>query len=125
MPSHDSGAPGPVEIPVDKATLAEVPSWAKEAARQEESRWDHLEDTRRQNDKRWLAVYGWILVIITVMFTAIFCAAVIVWATHQLAPDSWTWLSKERLSEIKSTLLSGGVGAIIISVVRTQISKAR
>lgn len=115
----------PVDIPADPASLAPAPSWATGNARKEESQWDHLEGTRRRNDQRWLAVYGWILVIGTILFTTVFVAAVLIWAWHQLAAEWLGWLSKEQLGDIKSTLFSGSMGAIVFGIIRAQINKAR
>lgn len=124
MQGHEQGIPS-VEIPVDAASLTPSPSWVTGDARKEESQWDHLEVTRRQNDRRWLAVYGWILVIVTVLATAVFAVAGLIWSWHQLAPESWGWLSQEKLGDIKSTLSSSSIGALVFSIVRTQIGKAR
>nr|DAK58466.1 MAG TPA: hypothetical protein [Caudoviricetes sp.] len=117
-------APEPVDIPVDAASLAPAPTWVTGNARKEESQWDHLEGTRRRNDRRWLQVYGWILVIGTILVTMVFGSALLIWAWHQLAPEWLGWLSKERLGDIKSTLFSGSMGAIVFGIIRAQINKA-
>lgn len=124
MEAADKAPVEPVNIPVDAASLNAAPTWATGDARKEESQWDHLEGTRRRNDKRWLEVYGWILVGGTVLLSVLFVSALVVWAWHQLAPEWLGWLNKEQLGDIKSTLFSGSMGAIVFGVIRAQISKA-
>ncbi|MDO5101476.1 MAG: hypothetical protein Q4D91_01010 [Lautropia sp.] len=124
MEKRDEGG-GAIEIPVDTASLTPSPPWATGDARKEERQWDHLEVTRRQNDRRWLETYGRILVFGTNLFAFVLFCAVFIWAWHQLAPEWWGWLSKEQLGDIKGTLFNGGMGAIIFGVLRAQINKAR
>lgn len=111
----------------------EVPSsllWASGKAEKEEREWSDLDKIKQENDGRWLKVYGWILVALTITFAVIFISALLVWTWHHIAPayiGSWQthWLDSQQLGKIQSILFSGGMGAVISGIVRTQVNKAR
>lgn len=116
------------EIPVDPSELnQQVPLWAAITTAGKEERkwenWEYLSDIKRDNDRKWLRLYGWIVVGVTVVFTCLFLAALGIWAWHQLAPEHCLWLDEGRLNKIQSTLFSGGMGAVIAGVLRNQLSK--
>lgn len=112
-------------IPVDADELTPPPRWATIDARNEDSKWNDLEGTKRNNDKRWLVVYGWVLLAITLTFSLAFIAAFMTWVFHYIAPYHWHWLEEQQLNKIQSVLFSGGMGAIISSIIRTQIEKTK
>lgn len=112
-------------IPVDVDELTPPPRWATVDARKEDSKWDDLEETKRSNDKRWLVVYGWVLLAITLTFSFAFIAAFMTWVFHYIAPYHSHWLEEPQLNKIQSVLFSGGMGAIISSIIRTQIEKTK
>lgn len=114
-----------LDIPVDVEALQQVPKWAGLAARQEEQKWDDLEQTKLKNDKRWLSHYGWIVVLLTWVFALIFAFALSFWAWHFLMPECWTWLKPEQLNKIQSILFSSGMGAVVAGMVRSQLGKAQ
>lgn len=110
----------------------EVPSaglrWASSAARKEAKEWGELDQIKQQNDGRWLKVYGWILVSLTIVFALIFISALLIWSWHHLAPacigqTRLHWLNPEQIGKIQSILFSGGMGAVISGIVKNQISK--
>lgn len=110
----------------------DVPSsglrWASSPARKEEKEWGELDKIKHQNDGRWLRVYGWILVSLTIVFAAIFISALLIWSWHHLAPafldqTRLHWLNPEQIGKIQSILFSGGMGAVISGIVKNQISK--
>ncbi|WJJ93418.1 hypothetical protein [Neopusillimonas aromaticivorans] len=102
------------------------PTWADTRTAQEEERsWPELGDVKKSNDLRWLKVYGWIVVAITVTFTSIFLASLVIWALHYMLPPSLTWLSEQQLGKMQSVLFSGGMGAVISSVIRHQLGKLK
>ncbi|RRD41628.1 hypothetical protein EII18_08440 [Comamonadaceae bacterium OH3737_COT-264] len=116
------------EIPVDPSELnQQVPLWAAMATAGKEERkwenWEYLSDIKRDNDRKWLRLYGLIVMLVTMAFTYLFLAALGIWAWHQLAPECWRWLDEVRLNKIQSTLFSGGMGAVIAGVLRNQLSK--
>lgn len=115
-------ASSPPEVPTP-----DVPqniSWADaEAPKREQKEWSRLDELRERNDGWWLTAYGVVLVAITVTFSFLFLVTLVIWSIHYLAPDSLTWLSDQQLSKVQSVLFSGGMGAIITSVVRKQIDK--
>ena len=77
------------------------PTWADTRTAQEEERsWPELGDVKKNNDLRWLKVYGWIVVAITVTFTSIFLASLVIWALHYMLPPSLTWLSEQQLGKM-------------------------
>lgn len=107
-----------------------TPLWASGKARKEEQEWDELDQVKKQNDVLWLKDYGKILIYLTRTFALIFIWALLVWTWHQIGPaDFWgiktQWLSPEQLSKIQSILFSGGMGAVISGIVRTQVNKTR
>lgn len=98
--------------------------WADDsAAKSEERMWGELDKTRVKNDVIWLRVYGWVLVALTVTFAVLFIASVVSWSWHYLCPTNWHWLDADQLSKVQSVIFSGGLGAILSSVVQKQISK--
>lgn len=102
------------------------PQWAdKGPATEEEKRWPELDEVKRGNDRRWLVVYGWVVLVITITFTAIFLLSLIIWALHYMLPECWTWLSSHQLGKMQSVLFSGGMGAVISSVIKRQLDKLR
>lgn len=102
------------------------PQWAdKVAGTEEEKHWTELEGVKRDNDRRWLVVYGWVVLVITITFTAIFLLSLIIWALHYMLPECWTWLSSHQLGKMQSVLFSGGMGAVISSVIKRQLDKLR
>ena len=110
------------EIP--EPDLQPTPKWAANFGALEEKNWSALDETRQKNDVAWLRVYGFVLVAMTVVFAGLFGASLCFWAWHHLMPDGWHWLSADQLDKIKSVLFSGGMGAIVSSVVQSQIAKA-
>lgn len=119
----DSPPPSESDVPVE--ALQDMPQWASGAARSEERKWDDLEQTKRTNDRRWLAHYGWVVLGLTWIFAGIFAIALLCWAWHFIGPAKWYWLDEVRLSKIQSILFSGGMGAVVSGIVRSQIGKAR
>lgn len=104
--------------------MTSAPSWAdKTVAEAEQKNWNHLDEVRDLNDRRWLTVYGVLLVALTVVFFLLFILSIAFWSWHYLFPEEWGWLSADQLSKIQSVLFSGGLGAIVTSVARKQISK--
>lgn len=110
------------EIPFTAGDVTSPPIWARVAAIKEDRKWPELDEVKRNNDRRWLVVYGWVLVCVTVVFAAIFLSAFVAWSIHYLTP--YTWLDEPQLNKIQSILFSGGMGAVVTSIVRSQISKA-
>jgi len=116
--------PLPDEIPVTAEGLRSGLPWADMPdAKKEEEKWDTLDDVKLKNDKRWLTVYGWVFLTITVVFTFVFVVALLVWVFHYLIPEGWHWLEDQQLSKIQSVLFSGGMGAVISGIIRTQLGK--
>jgi len=103
------------------------PSWVNLNARsrQEDKKWDSLDDIRLSNDSRWLRVYGWLLLLLTVMFALAFLTAFLVWGLHYIGKPEWLWLKDHQLDKIQSVLFSGGMGAIVSGIIRSQLAKAK
>lgn len=114
-----------IDIPVSSEELQQAPRWATVDAKSEERKWVNLELVKQQNDARWLAVYGWVLLVLTIAFAATFVLALLAWAFHYLAPVCWHWLTDVQLSKIQSVLFSGGMGAVISAIIRGQLGKAQ
>ncbi len=112
-------------IPVSDGELLPNPSWADSEAKEEDKNWKSLYKIKEKNDGNWLKVYGWIVIIITCVFTAIFMATLIIWIFHYLSPENLHWLNPDQLNKIQSILFSGGMGAVVSGIVRTQINKAQ
>ena len=111
--------PIPEEIPI-------TASWVeKDVARKEEEKWGVLDDVRLANDKLWLTVYGWVLVAFTGAFSLAFLFTFLAWVGHYILPEGCHWLNDHQLNKIQSVLFSGGLGAVIFGVIRTQIKKAQ
>lgn len=117
------GVPAPEEIPALSSEQESPPLWARLDAQKEDRQWTELDDVKLENDKRWLKVYGWVLVAVTVVFASVFIGSFVAWAFHHLTP--WTWLDPEQIDKIQSILFSGGMGAIVTGIIRSQISKAQ
>lgn len=114
--------PKPPEIP--DPGPSELPKWVDtSAARKEEKQWLNLEFARQRNDGWWLFCYGVIVVMLTVVFSLLFVSTLIIWSIHYLAPQSWCWLTDTQLSKVQSILFSGGMGAIITSIIQKQLAK--
>lgn len=97
--------------------------WARLDARKEDRQWSDLDKVKLENDKRWLMVYGWVLIAVTVVFASVFIASFVAWAIHHLTP--FVWLEPLQIDKIQSILFSGGMGAIVTGIIRSQISKAQ
>lgn len=101
-----------------------LPNWVDfKSAKLEQKNWQTLDEIREKNDGRWLSVYGLIVIFLTLIFSILFISSLVVWSWHYLAPSSWTWLSSEQLSKVQSVLFSGGMGAIVSTIVQKQLSK--
>lgn len=113
-------------IPVNEQVL-NMPMWANkdEKAEKEFEQWSSLTGTKIKNDARWLACYGYVIVIFTLVFAATFLAALVAWAWHYITPICWHWLEGDQLSKIQSVLFSGGMGAIISGIIRAQLEKTQ
>lgn len=114
----------PKEIPFELDDLNNLPDWAIDSAKSEERKWGDLEKVKLANDVRWLNVYGWVLCYFTVVFSSLFMISLVLWFWHYITPTSWQWLCEAQLSKIQSVLFSGGMGAVVSSVIRSQIQKA-
>lgn len=122
--------PSEYQIPVNPEELVQPPKWAIGTAGKEERQWDELEEVRRKNDKRWLEHYGRIVVILTWVFVIMFVASLVTWVWHHIAPEYFYefrlyWLDDAHLSNIQSILFSGGMGAVVFGVVKSQLDKAK
>jgi hypothetical protein len=101
-----------------------LPNWVDfKSAKLEQKNWQTLDEIREKNDGRWLSVYGLIVIFLTLIFSILFISSLVVWSWHYLAPSYWTWLSSEQLSKVQSVLFSGGMGAIVSTIVQKQLSK--
>lgn len=114
------------ETPVPPPVIGDPPQWADGGmATDEDIRWSELDEVKRGNDRRWLRVYGWVVVAITVTFTFIFLSSLLVWAAHYLLPEKCLWLTDAQIAKVQSVLFSGGMGAVISSVIKRQFDKLR
>ena len=120
---NETSKENPPAIPVSPEELKAPPSWAAVDAQTELKKWPELDEIKQANDRRWLIVYGWILVALSVVFASVFLGAFVVWSWHYLT--NWTWLQDAQLNKIQSILFSGGMGAVVTSIVRTQIGKTQ
>lgn len=114
----------PPEIPTPAAPSS--PQWAAKdsLATSEGKHWADLEEARAHNDTRWLRWYGRVIVVFTLAFSGLFLASLLVWSFHYLAPACWGWLSPEQLAKVQSVLFSGGLGAIVSTIVQKQLAKS-
>lgn len=112
----------PLEIPIEQEAI--IPAWADVAARREKKEWSDLDGVKQTNNRWWLRVYGIILVLATVILFLLFMISLIFWSWHYLAPENLHWLSEGQLQKIQSVLFSGGMGAILSSIVQKQIGKS-
>ncbi|MEX1035964.1 MAG: hypothetical protein WDZ54_08410 [Sneathiella sp.] len=112
------------ELPVPPPP-EDLPGWSEDKqARLEEKNWDNEDKLRGQkvaNDIIWLKVYGLLIVVVTVVFTALFLASLVIWSVHYLTP--YGWLNPEQLSKIQSVIFSGSLGAIVSTVLQKQLQK--
>lgn len=121
MSSDRSGEP-PSDIPSPDEIA--VGAWAdKESAVKEERNWSSLDDIHENNDKNWLKFYGFIVIGIAAIFTLIFLSGLVIWALHYMLPKCYLWLDPEQLSKIQSVLFSGGMGAVISSLIKRQMDR--
>lgn len=105
-------------------TEMEVPAWADTTmAQAEEKKWAKLDEVLAKNDTNWATVYGWVVVVFTIVFSLIFLSSLIIWSWHYMMPENCLWLSDAQLSKIQSVLFSGGMGAVISSVVKKQMDR--
>lgn len=124
-PTDDSPSAVPSPgIPITAEELRATPQWATTEAKTEDKNWDSLDHVRKANDTQWLRLYGKLVLVVTLVFTLVFLGSLLVWAWHYLAPVCWHWLEPGQLSKIQSLLFSGGMGAVVSNIIRTQISKA-
>lgn len=110
--------------------FAKAMPWAAEAslAQEEDERYGELDGIQKQrvaNDIVWLKTYGIVVMIMTIVFTFIFGVSLIVWSLHYILPESCLWLSEEQLSKIQSVLFSGGMGAIVSSIIKKQLDTTK
>lgn len=111
-----------VEVPAPD--LPQTGKWIDQsAAKKEEKNWSSLDEVREVNDKNWLVFYGWIVIGIAVVFTFIFLSSLVIWALHYMLPKCYLWLDAEQLSKIQSVLFSGGMGAVISSLIKRQMDR--
>jgi hypothetical protein len=120
-----SSPPGasPSEIPRPDEKALDAPWANKDAAVDEERNWPSLSDVKEANDRIWLRFYGFIVIAIAVTFTFIFLSSLVVWAVHYILPKHCLWLDADQLSKIQSVLFSGGMGAVITSVIKRQMDR--
>lgn len=103
---------------------AELPLWADSSMAEDEKRnWSALEVVNHQNDVRWAKVYGWVVVSATVAVTATALVIFLVWTWHYIAPSKWTWIDVTRLEHLQSIIFSGGLGAIVSTIIQRQVTK--
>jgi len=124
MSTDNNLEPG-IEIPASVSEDTSPLPWAARQAQQELKTWgeDSFERIRRANDERWLRAYGWIVLVLTVVFSSAFALAFLVWGLHYTT--TWVWLEDWQLDKIQSVLFSGGMGAIVSGIIRTQLGKTR
>lgn len=119
---------GPPDGPVDDNVPAPDPSaigaWADQGpAKEEERNWSSLAEIRESNDRNWLKFYGVIVICIAAVFTLIFLGSLVIWALHYMLPRCYLWLDPDQLSKIQSVLFSGGMGAVISSLIKRQMDR--
>lgn len=111
---------------VPKPDLPLGSAWFKDPASlaaQEEAGWEDLDKVKVNNDRNWLKVYGRIVITITIVFTGIFLLSLLAWSSHYLLPEKCFWLSEKQLGKIQSILFSGGMGAVISTVIKRQMDR--
>lgn len=98
--------------------------WADQSlAEKEERNWGELDKALEKNDINWAKAYGIIIIVFAVTFSLIFLGSLVVWSLHYLLPERCLWLSAEQLSKTQSVLFSGGMGAVISSMLKKQIDR--
>lgn len=110
--------------------FAESMPWAAKdsLAKEESERFGELDDLQKQrvaNNVAWLKTYGIVVMIMTIVFTTIFGVSLIVWSLHYILPEKCLWLTAEQLSKIQSVLFSGGMGAIVSSIIKKQLDSTK
>lgn len=101
-----------------------TPSWAdQDAAKKEDRNWAKLDTINNRNDAWWLSTYGVVIVAITAIFALLFLASLVIWSFHYLAPSCWGWLDERQLGKVQSVLFSGGMGAVVSTIIQKQLSK--
>lgn len=121
MSSDRSGEP-PSDIPVPDAMA--IGDWADTSeAEKEDKEWPSLSKIQRTNDENWLKFYGVIVIAIAAVFTFIFLSSLVIWALHYMLPKCYLWLDSDQLSKIQSVLFSGGMGAVISSLIKRQMDR--
>ncbi|TFL16018.1 hypothetical protein [Jannaschia formosa] len=105
----------------------ETPDWADDSkAKAETKYWGNdkkLKDAKTWADAAWARSYGFVVIILLVVFSVLFAGSLLAWSLHYLLPESWHWLSDEQLSKIQSVLFSGSLGGVLSFVAQKQISK--
>lgn len=110
-------------IPPPSAPLRGM-RWARDSkSNLEEKNWKDLDQIKEQNNGNFLRVYGWIVITVSVFFTAVFLLSLGAWFSHYILPERCLWLTEDQLSKIQSVLFSGGMGAVISGVIKRQIDK--
>ena len=59
----------------------------------------------------------WTLVAIWIALIAIFASYIL----HLLMPECWYWMSPKKIQKLETTLFSGGVGAVLVSFLRSHL----
>lgn len=112
----------PREIPVQAEP--EPPAWADvSTAVQEQKNWSTLDELKERNSRWWLHVYGVVLVTATLALSLLFLASLVSWSWHYIGPSKCHWLTPIQLDKIQSVLFSGGMGAILSSIVQKHLNK--
>ena len=113
--------------PVPPPEQGEPPEWSKDSlARKEIKYWpdeERLSNQRNKNQLRWLKLYGFLVVVLTCLFTSMFVFGLVAWTWHYVTPASWAWLTENQLSKIQSVIFSGSLGAIVSAIVQRQLAK--
>lgn len=121
--SFSDAVPPPPDF-ADSMLWADQDSLAKE----ESERFGELGELQKQrvaNNVAWLKTYGIVVMIMTIVFTTIFGVSLIVWSLHYILPEKCLWLTAEQLSKIQSVLFSGGMGAIVSSIIKKQLDSTK
>lgn len=115
------------EVPPPDHDWEEQKDWLRDKiAEAEEQKFDDENALRSSKTKahrlfiRTLAILG-ILTLITIWIAliAIFGSYVI----HLLMPECWYWMSPEKIQKLETTLFSGGVGAVLVSFLRSHLDR--
>lgn len=113
--------------PVPPPEADEGRRWAQDGNATREERAfpdeDILTGQRRENELKWLRVYGWLVVGLMVVLTLIFVASIVSWTWHYLTPEGWHWLTADQLLRIQSVIFSGSLGAIASAIAQRQLQR--